>query len=318
MGTRTLESKGNSGVLKDYQIKLIDAILQNSALEFSEFVLSSGRASPYFLNLGELNTGASTEVLAEAYAEVISKAVAQEGIEGPTVYLYGIPEKCVAFASPITVALHHRKIEARWFFTRKYPKDNGEATGSAETDAKSNFVGGIPPEGSFVVVVDDVFTLGITKLKELEKLKKFGITPNIIVIAVNRQQVGPNGNDALKEFIEATKTEADPDGISVLSILKVTDILQYLRMQAEYVSSRAEYLREPAEYLRQQAEYFLRDRAESPGNANVPIPSWLAEPETRHVQEGIDYDESVERMSSYLQKQGTEEAILEIQRQTGQ
>jgi orotate phosphoribosyltransferase len=259
---------------------LIETALQRNALAFGTFILSSKRVSPYLFNIARMNSGPATAILAEAYAKVIARNVGTQC----TIHVYGVPEKGVPLVSPITVALDRlsRKegygLSAEWSFSRKFPKDHAE---------EGVFVGDIPP-GSRVVMVDDVITTGDTKLKDLEKLKERGVVPEILVTALNRQEVRDDGKDTLSEFSEKT-------GIRVYSILKATDLVAYLRVQSEC----------------QKASAHLA------GCAFTLAPYWQAhicDAEPTYLQGRINYTRQLQRMIAYLEAYGTEEALAELRR----
>ena len=53
------------------QHQFIEFLLENKALKFGEFILKSGRKSPYFFNLGVFNTGAALAKLGDFYAQTL-------------------------------------------------------------------------------------------------------------------------------------------------------------------------------------------------------------------------------------------------------
>ncbi len=55
-----------------YQQEFIRFALQHGVLRFGEFVLKSGRKSPYFFNSGLFNSGGSLARLARFYATAIT------------------------------------------------------------------------------------------------------------------------------------------------------------------------------------------------------------------------------------------------------
>ena len=54
--------------------QFIQLALDNQVLKFGEFVLKSGRISPYFFNAGLLATGEMLSLLARGYADALAEA----------------------------------------------------------------------------------------------------------------------------------------------------------------------------------------------------------------------------------------------------
>ena len=58
--------------MHDYQRDFIELTLQREVLRFGEFTLKSGRQSPYFFNMGRIDSGAALGRLGRAYAAAVS------------------------------------------------------------------------------------------------------------------------------------------------------------------------------------------------------------------------------------------------------
>ncbi|MFI5412840.1 MAG: orotidine 5'-phosphate decarboxylase / HUMPS family protein [Candidatus Micrarchaeales archaeon] len=218
--------KSISNKLPEYKVKFIEALVDSGALKLNgDYALKSKRESPYFINVGGFNSASNTEVLANAYANAIS-----ERLNGKFDHIYGIPEKGVSLAPTISMALwQQHKIDSNWFFDRKGgEKQYGEATGLSKDDMAKFFVGSVPEEGKKILVVDDVLTTGGTKEDALKMLARFLPKRDIvgIFISVDRQEVGIRGRSAVEEFTEKT-------GVPVYSILKASDIVQYMKEKEE-------------------------------------------------------------------------------------
>ncbi|MES1153333.1 MAG: orotate phosphoribosyltransferase, partial [Rhodanobacter sp.] len=57
--------------MHDYQRDFIELTLQREVLRFGDFTLKSGRHSPYFFNMGRIDSGAALARLGRAYAAAV-------------------------------------------------------------------------------------------------------------------------------------------------------------------------------------------------------------------------------------------------------
>jgi orotate phosphoribosyltransferase len=207
------------------------------------YVLKSGRESPYFLNIGDVNYGSVTATLARAYASTIADVVAYNGNKWKEIAIYGIPEKGVAFASPTTIQLWQDfGIDAYWLYTRKgAAKTYGEATNLSGDDVSKMIIGKVATGKIKILLLDDVLTTGDTKYAAVDELHALLGDPKIagLVIAVDRQEVGTDGKNAVQEFTANTN-------VPVYASLNTTEIRRYLRTKEDYEQSSiriARYLR---------------------------------------------------------------------------
>jgi orotate phosphoribosyltransferase len=155
----------------DYQRDFIDLTLQRSVLRFGEFTLKSGRQSPYFFNLGRIDSGAALAQLGRANAAAMVNA----GIEVDM--LFGPAYKGIALAAATAIALadqHQRDLP--WAYNRKEAKDHGEG----------GVLVGAPLQGR-VLIVDDVMTAGTAVRESLALIEASGATAAGVLIALDRQ-----------------------------------------------------------------------------------------------------------------------------------
>ncbi|HEV2679884.1 MAG TPA: orotate phosphoribosyltransferase [Rhodanobacter sp.] len=205
--------------MHDYQRDFIDLTLQREVLRFGEFTLKSGRQSPYFFNMGRIDSGAALAQLGRAYAA----AVVNSGIEIDM--LFGPAYKGIALAAATAIALaeqHQRDLP--WAYNRKEAKDHGEG----------GVLVGAPLKGR-VLIVDDVMTAGTAVRESLALIHAHGATPAGVLIALDRQERGQGECSAAQEV-------AADYGIPVISITALDDVLAYAGEQPKLAAEHARLL----------------------------------------------------------------------------
>lgn len=191
--------------MQDYKREFIEFSIQNQVLRFGQFTLKSGRISPYFFNAGLFNTGAQLAKLGRYYAAAIEAS----GIAFDT--LFGPAYKGIPLASTAAIALaDHFNRNTPWCFNRKEAKDHGEG---------GNIVGA-PLQGR-VLIIDDVITAGTAIRESMEIIQAAGANAAGVVIALDRQEKGKGELSAIQEVEQNY-------GISVASIITLTDLMSYL------------------------------------------------------------------------------------------
>ncbi len=158
----------------DYQRDFIELTLQREVLRFGDFTLKSGRHSPYFFNMGRIDSGAALAQLGRAYAAaVVNAGIAVDMLFGPAY-------KGIALAAATAIALadgHGRDLP--WAYNRKEAKDHGEG----------GVLVGAPLKGR-VLIVDDVMTAGTAVRESLALIRAHGAEPAGVLIALDRQERG--------------------------------------------------------------------------------------------------------------------------------
>jgi len=207
--------------MQTYQREFLDFAIEVGVLRFGEFQLKSGRLSPYFFNAGLFNTGGRLARLGRFYAEAIRNSDIDFDL------LYGPAYKGIPLVAAAAVALAERHyLDLPFAFNRKEAKDHGEG-GSLI---------GAPLEGR-VLIVDDVITAGTSVRESVDLIRAHGAEPAGVVIALDRQEQGPQGRSAI--------TEVEQDfGIPVESIVQLDHLVAYLieqGTQPELLSSIQAY-----------------------------------------------------------------------------
>ncbi len=195
--------------MEKYQYDFIQLAISHQALCFGEYVLKSGRTSPYFFNAGRFQTGAALAELGRYYAAAINASgVDFDVVFGPA--YKGIP---LAAATAIALADSYQR-DMPYCYNRKEAKDHGEG----------GTLVGAPLQGK-VLIIDDVITAGTAVREVMAIIEAAGAQPAAVVIGLNRQEKGKGELSAIQE-VEQTF------GIPVISIINLNHIVDYLENQA--------------------------------------------------------------------------------------
>ena len=195
----------------DYQKDFISYALDCGVLKFGEFLLKSGRTSPYFFNTGLFNTGAQLGKLGQFYA----RALIQSGIK-PDI-LYGPAYKGIPLVSAASIAYAQLTGEDIPFaFNRKEVKNHGEG----------GTLVGAPLQGK-VIILDDVITAGTSVRESVDIIRNAGATPAGVLIALDRQEKGLDNSSSIQEVRERF-------GMPVIAIITLENIIDYLSADTSY------------------------------------------------------------------------------------
>lgn len=197
--------------MRAYKREFLELALELEVLRFGEFTLKSGRVSPYFFNAGLFSTGYAAAKLGRYYAS----AIAYSGIEFNM--LFGPAYKGIPLAALAAAALaEHHDVDAPYSFNRKEKKAHGE----------HGKIVGAPVAGK-VMIVDDVITAGTAVREAVQIIVDAGAEVAGLVISLDRQEIGTGDKSAVQELEQSL-------GIPVVSIVKLTDLIDLLEEAGEY------------------------------------------------------------------------------------
>jgi orotate phosphoribosyltransferase len=201
--------------MKAYKTEFLELALELGVLKFGEFTLKSGRISPYFFNAGLFNSGYAAAKLARCYASAIANLdIEFDMLFGPA--YKGIP---LVVLSAAALAEHHDD-DYPFAYNRKEAKDHGE--GGA--------IIGAPLTGR-VLILDDVITAGTAIREVLELIRAAGATPAGVLVALDREEVGP------KSRISAVKQLEAELGVPIRSIVTLTDLIDHLEEDKDFAAN---------------------------------------------------------------------------------
>lgn len=189
-----------------YQREFINLAQHYEVLKFGEFTLKSGRVSPYFFNAGSFSSGAALAALGRCYAQrIVDSGLEFDVLLGPA--YKGIPLAC---ATAVALADHHG-MDVPFAYNRKEAKNHGEG---------GTLVGA--PLAGRVLVIDDVITAGTAVREVIAMIESAGAVLAGVAIGLNRQERGEGELSAIQELEQAY-------GVAVLSIIEMSDIIDYLQ-----------------------------------------------------------------------------------------
>jgi orotate phosphoribosyltransferase len=193
--------------MTDFRQDFIRFAAAQRALLFGEFVLKSGRVSPYFFNAGMFSSGAALAQLCEFYAKAIDAA----GIEFDG--LFGSAYKGIPLAAGVAICLARAGRDVPFSYNRKEAKDHGEG----------GVIVGAPLAGR-VLIIDDVISAGTSVRESVSIIRACGAEPRAVAIALDRMERGLGELSAVQE-VERTY------GIPVICVATLEDLVTYLQSE---------------------------------------------------------------------------------------
>jgi orotate phosphoribosyltransferase len=196
--------------VKDYQKQFLELALDAKVLEFGDFILKSGRKSPYFFNASKMLNGGYLHHLAECYRQaIIDSNITFDCIYGPAY-------KGIFLGSIVSMILSKDGGEYPLSFNRKEVKDHGEG----------GTIIGNNPSGD-VLIIDDVISAGTAAKESIETIRELGANPKIMLVGLDRQEKGKDDQSAKRELETAFEMQ-------VVSIINLDTLISYSQDNAEY------------------------------------------------------------------------------------
>lgn len=225
--------------------QFIQLALDNQVLKFGEFVLKSGRISPYFFNAGLLASGEMLSLLACGYADALAEQMAEQmaannnGAEQQELVIFGAAYKGIPFVAATAQALWlHHGINAEWGYNRKEAKTHGEG---------GNLVGA-DVSGKAVWVLDDVITAGTAMREVVDILEQAGASVAGIIVALDRKEKGQSDHSAIQELAATLK-------VPVRALVDIDDLISYLADDHDVQSGQYKDATQLAKMQHYRAQY---------------------------------------------------------------
>ena len=150
------------------------ALLRERSLKFGEFTLVSGRKSSYYFDSKQTTLHPEGAYLT---AWCILDLVRREGIRAGAIG--GMTLGADPIVCPVAALSHLEGLPLQAFIVRKEAKGHGT----------QRQVEGAPPEGTEVIIVDDVTTAGST-LKAIAAAEAVGLKVTAVICLLDREEGG--------------------------------------------------------------------------------------------------------------------------------
>ncbi len=196
--------------MEQYKKEFIEFMVDSDVLKFGEFILKSGRKSPFFMNAGGYVTGTQLMKLGEYYARAIHEHYGDDFdlLFGPA--YKGIP---LSVATTIAYTKLYGK-DIRYCSNRKEAKDHGD-TGI--------LLGSKIKDGDRIVMIEDVTTSGKSIEETFPILKAQGDVQIVgLIVSLNRMEKGQSNEKSALDEIQ------DKYGFQANAIVSMQEVIEYL------------------------------------------------------------------------------------------
>lgn len=180
----------------DFVKQIATFLVKSNALKFGVFKLSSGKESPYYIDLRILPSFPQYfKPAIEAYEDAIESKIGLDKFD----YLCSVPTSGLVYASSLSYKLHKPFV-----YVRKEAKGYGT----------SKTIEGYLRSGAEVVVIDDVATTGNSIIDAVEAIRSNGGLVTNAVVLIDRLE---GASDKLKQH-----------NVKLVSVAKISDIARIL------------------------------------------------------------------------------------------
>ena len=147
-------------------------LIKNNAIKFGDYILTSGKRSPYYIDLRlTISSPITMDWVGNALSRIILNEIGRDKIDK----LLGVPTAGVPFATVVS-----QKLSIPLIYYRQARKEHGVR----------KKIEGILDRNDRVLIVDDLITTGESVIEASEAVRDQGGVVNELVVLLDREQGG--------------------------------------------------------------------------------------------------------------------------------
>ena len=148
-------------------------LIKNNAIKFGDYILASGKKSPYYIDLRQtISSPITMDWIANSLSRIILNEIGRDKIDR----ILGVPTAGVPFATVVS-----QKLIIPMIYYRQARKEHGVR----------KKVEGLLERNDRVLVIDDLITTGESVIEAAEVVRDQGGVVNELVVLLDREQGGP-------------------------------------------------------------------------------------------------------------------------------
>src|SRR4030043_149975 len=171
-------------------------LIKNNAIKFGDYILASGKKSPYYIDLRQtISSPITMDWIANSLTRIILNEIGRDKIDK----ILGVPTAGVPFATVVS-----QKLGIPLIYYRQARKEHGVG----------KKVEGTLDRNDRVLIVDDLITTGESVIEAAEVVRDQGGVGNELVVLLDREQGG-------RERLRASRIEPHV-------LFKISDAMDWL------------------------------------------------------------------------------------------
>ena len=147
-------------------------LIKNNAIKFGDYILASGKKSPYYIDLRQtISSPITMDWIANSLTRIIINEIGKDRIDK----ILGVPTAGVPFATVVS-----QKLGIPLIYYRQARKEHGVR----------KKIEGILDRNDRVLIIDDLITTGESVIETAEVVRDQGGVVNELVVLLDREQGG--------------------------------------------------------------------------------------------------------------------------------